>query len=425
MRHIATTCTLLLAFMFSSASAQEFAWTESRFHRVHLRNGNFIDGKLLQANDLNVLLQINSGNMIVKKDMIDRIEFIKVRSIWEKPKLDPPLVKVEISATPKVAGSLKAAPLQPLDAPPSLVKNVGTILDRMKLATREQKEDLTLRLGSLGEQSAPYLASLIDTLPSEDLKERVAAAVIQMKDPAALPVAVRLLDSGSTSVRLKGIRIIGTTGDGDYARHLTALVQDEQPDIRAAAIHAMQLLGDLDTFEGLGYAVWDADAGVRLAAITAVLELGRKHNRMARAVEMLAEGLQRASGRGITDLLSALSRAGAKESWRAAAPFLRDPEVQIRLAAARTLALLAHPESERDVVDQLSQEDDKRVKIELAVAIRNLRSFDAIETLITWLRGEDEDLKRAAVGALQGVSKLDYGFDAARWETWWSQSRPK
>src|SRR5262245_25732182 len=59
--------------------------TELRFHRVHLINGNFIDGQLIKDSPQQVLLQIKAGEMAIRRDLIDRVEFVKMRDRWTPP----------------------------------------------------------------------------------------------------------------------------------------------------------------------------------------------------------------------------------------------------------------------------------------------------------------------------------------------------
>src|SRR6185503_11564542 len=56
-----------------------------RFHRVHLRNGNVIDGNLVALTDNMATLKLSSGEMSIKRGMIEKIEYIKMRSLLERP----------------------------------------------------------------------------------------------------------------------------------------------------------------------------------------------------------------------------------------------------------------------------------------------------------------------------------------------------
>src|SRR6185295_15607172 len=59
-------------------------WIEVRFDRVHLKNGNFIDGRIIARNDLSVTMQIVGGEITFKYGTIDRIEVVKMKDIKQK-----------------------------------------------------------------------------------------------------------------------------------------------------------------------------------------------------------------------------------------------------------------------------------------------------------------------------------------------------
>src|SRR5690349_18092871 len=70
------------AAIFAQDSRDQFQTI--RFHRVHLRNGNVIDGTLLSLTDDMATLRLPSGEMSIKRGMIEKIEFIKMRSLLER-----------------------------------------------------------------------------------------------------------------------------------------------------------------------------------------------------------------------------------------------------------------------------------------------------------------------------------------------------
>src|SRR5579863_8190075 len=64
---------------------QDPVWQEIRFYRVHLRNGNFIDGDLVKQSSKEVVLRLRSGEISIRSDQIDRLEFVKMRDVREVP----------------------------------------------------------------------------------------------------------------------------------------------------------------------------------------------------------------------------------------------------------------------------------------------------------------------------------------------------
>src|SRR6185503_8075123 len=76
---------ILLALpLFCQAQAmncfQDSDTTDLRFYRVHLRNGNFIDGELVKDTANEVLLRLKVGEMAIRRDQIEKVEFVKMKS---------------------------------------------------------------------------------------------------------------------------------------------------------------------------------------------------------------------------------------------------------------------------------------------------------------------------------------------------------
>ena len=88
---------LALLFLLHLAPVQEDTVT---FQRVHLRNGNFIDGTLLDQTEKHVVLEFKFGTITFKRIDIDKIEHITMRSLEEKAPEVPKPVKEPIKKNP-------------------------------------------------------------------------------------------------------------------------------------------------------------------------------------------------------------------------------------------------------------------------------------------------------------------------------------
>src|SRR5579863_3100343 len=80
---------LLAAVGAAAAQQQEPNWVDVRFYRVHLHNGNVVDGQLVKQTDKEVVLLIQGGEIHFRNDVIERLELVKMRSLTEKPLLVP------------------------------------------------------------------------------------------------------------------------------------------------------------------------------------------------------------------------------------------------------------------------------------------------------------------------------------------------
>src|SRR5436190_24328669 len=74
-----------------------------RFYRVHLRNGNVIDGELVKETANEVLLRLKVGEMTIRRDQIEKVEFVKMKSQDTKAIYRPDPRKEPVKEPPKEA----------------------------------------------------------------------------------------------------------------------------------------------------------------------------------------------------------------------------------------------------------------------------------------------------------------------------------
>lgn len=407
----------------ASVFAQDAVWVETRFHRVHLRNGNFIDGKVNGVRDQDVLVDMAAGEMIIRKDSIDRIELIKMRSLGEKPKLDPPLKRPAATRVAVEGPKRRVREAVPPPLDPNMKSNIALIFSRLRIAARDQKPGLVQDLAAQ-EGAAPYLASLLPTL-DEDTGAFVGQTLVRMKDPDANSYLVAALDSDKPHVRIRAIDLLGELGSEAVFPQLRRCMEDEVAVVRVAAMGALSRLADPDALRMIVALMGDSNATLRKAAISHSLTLGSRTGQM----ETVHEGLRLAlgdvrAGDAISDLVWAAGRTGSKPLWSAVAAHLFDADPKVRGAAVEALTALAAPASTETVVQQMRSEDDKGVRLRLALTATALKASDPVPVLIDWLRSNDGDISDAAVKALQGITRQKFGRDYEKWDDWW-QSVPK
>ncbi|HVR83228.1 MAG TPA: hypothetical protein VMU54_02885, partial [Planctomycetota bacterium] len=115
----------MLAFVFGLSTAalcqDDGRWSETQFHRVHLRNGNFVDGKVIRLSDKEVVLKLTPGELCLRMDLVDRIELIKMKSYSEKS------IDIQKPVARPPGGDTKAP--SPSSAPPAAVSTVKLSAD--------------------------------------------------------------------------------------------------------------------------------------------------------------------------------------------------------------------------------------------------------------------------------------------------------
>jgi HEAT repeat protein len=193
--------------------------------------------------------------------------------------------------------------------------------------------------------------------------------------------------------------------------------------VRAAAIESLRLAGDERSLPTIALEMSSKDGVVRASAINACLDLGRRLAKMDLVVGQLKDGILRAQGPVLEDLLEAAGRSGSSELVEPLIRSLKDGDPAVRIKAVGGLTQLRSAAGARAMVQQLKVDDSVAVRIHLAGAAAALKSADAIPVLIENLRDRDQELVRECRQALQTLTKQDHGDDYNSWALWWETAR--
>ena len=425
---------LLGAPAFPQAQAD---WKEVRFHRVHLMNGNFIDGQLVTQTPKLVTLELKVGSISIRMDQIardkqgePRIEFVKVRTVGEPPKPAPKPPEPGGKQVLPFPGGTGATPPPPGPTPGVTFQPTGTtkekvdqILEEVRKADSERKWTVARMLPEAGPGWAPYLTSILEKM--EDATRSMAlSALTTAKDPEAKPLALKLLESKIPGVRSGVARLLGEYEDPGIAGSLHPLLKDPDAVVKSAVLSALQGLKNPDSFAFVSPLMSDSEASVRDQAIRAVLVLTEDKDKILAAFR---DGLDRLQGDARQDLIQALPRAGVKESWQTLAPYLREDSAAIRSAAAQALGQLGAPESVDTLVERMEGEREGTVRVYMAGAARAMKVMKAVDPLITWMTepGATINIKAVCSRALKEITGVTFGPDPEAWSKWWAQNKPK
>src|SRR5689334_13486442 len=108
--------------------------SEIRFHRIHLRNGNFIDGKVTADKPNEVILLMAAGEMAIRRDQIDRVEVVKMKSYNDKAIiLDTPKPKKDDPSAPRTGKVVEVI------TPEQIKRKVDIMILRVKSASGERE----------------------------------------------------------------------------------------------------------------------------------------------------------------------------------------------------------------------------------------------------------------------------------------------
>jgi HEAT repeat protein len=419
----------ITAFLFVLSAArlaagqQDSPFVETRFHRIHLRNGNVIDGDLISKTEKDILLRLKVGEIAIRMDMVDRVEFIKMRSILEKP------VPVETS---KPASGALGNPRDPFTRPPSsrppltvevfaasdeTRQKIDALLVELGPANPENKMSILDNMVSVGMDTGPYVASLLGRIDRADISI-ATAVIVKCKDLRAVPILVKYLASPDPLIRTAAASALGGLGDTGITSDLLPLLSDKDLTVRTTAVTALSDLGGERAFDAILRLSGDPDRQIRSQAIQGSYVLATKLNLTDSLKDGWSRALSQAGPQARIDLLGALGRLKDGEVWRVVSYSLADTQPAVRATAASVLGLLASPESAQALASQASAETDAKVKIAIAQAAGAVGARGAIDSLIRWLRDDDQATRTEALATLKALTSQKFGPDPSAWEDW-------
>ena len=387
-----------------------------RFHRVHLTNGNFIDGQLVKETAASVLLRLRSGEMTIRRDMIDRVEFVKMKDRYQAPIIAPAPKKADVKTDSKPGVKPDAKPIDS-KASPEIQKKVDVMIFKLKNAPGTDKIIPREELEAMGDPAIAYLAS---RAPDMDISmmDVVMQALIVMKTTAANDVLVQLITHEKAAVRSFACTVLGTQSDDNKRTYVRPMLKDRDDRVRATAVTLLGSVTEAEWMEPVGDLLGDESRDVRNSAVQISRRLATKHGLQDKFLSGLVANLNATSDDVRADMVAAIGTLGIKDSWSFLTRMLNDREAKVRAAAASALTALAADESAIEVVEALGRERDATVRLALVQVVIRLRLMKAVEPLIEWLGDTDESVRKAAENALRTLTGESLGQDKEAWANW-------
>lgn len=418
---------LLAATIGRTAVAQDAEWVDVRFHRVFLLNGNFIDGKLVKDTPQAATLLMKSGEMTIRRDMIDRIEFVTIRTRNEKPKAIPAPTGPSTSRKPLPPKPAEPVPDTPLAMNATEVdketrEKVDDILSRMRKAPSDRKGELAGELSSLGVKAAIYLATNLEALDESTLSV-VGSMLGRFSSPKVTEILAKMTLSPRPGVRAEAAAALGSSQDPAMSKVLQPLLRDTDTIIRGIAVESLVRLKAVDAVPEVARVCLDQDRSLRSRAMGGLQTLLTAAGRGGELRAVLFDLVRDAKGGSRADLLTQLGRDSKKEDWSAFARYVDDQEPGVRQTVALVLSNLSAPESAETILGRLSIEKDKWSRMYLAGAVLKLRAYKGIDDLLLWLSDKDPDVKAAAHQALRGLTNQAFDARPELWQNYWNSAR--
>ena len=224
----------------------------------------------------------------------------------------------------------------------------------------------------------------------EDLRVVCVEILGEIKDTAAVPVIITVLDDKRMTMRYTAAKALGSIGDNRATPDLIKLLKDSEGQVR------------LFTAEALGK-IKDRAASKPLAAIVT--------DDPEDKVKMQA--------------LKALDSIAAKDEYPTVIKALSDATPDIRGYAAELLASWQVEEALPEIVKMLKDDRANTVRASCANAVGIYKNMSTFPALIQALGDEYKDVKIYALDSLKKMSGQNFEYDQAAWNHWFELNKAK
>ncbi len=218
-----------------------------------------------------------------------------------------------------------------------------------------------------------YAAAVAETLRAgrphvfEDYDAEAFAGI--REDAAAISVAVAGLSDPDPRVRRVAAEVLGKLRNPELVTPLRASLDDVDEDVRAAVVSSLGHLGVPSAVADIAKRLSDTDAAVRLAATQAMRTLGSPDS--------------------------------------AFSPLLGDSDPAVRAEAAVSLLAVDGSSRPRDVLQQMSSNNDPRLRRIAVRALGHVRSTETCRLVVTRLGDPDPSVRGVVADCLGAMDPED------------------
>jgi HEAT repeat protein len=215
--------------------------------------------------------------------------------------------------------------------------------------------------------------SVQQLLSSEDYGQRISGVnqLRQLEPSVAFELIQPVLSDKNTRVRYAAISQLDTLGGQDLQATLTILrdrlLNDEEPDVQAAAADALGALKLTEAYDDLRRIYYQTREWlVQFSIIAALGELGEP-----RSFDLLQEALKSDTGLVQTAAISSLGELGDVRAVPLLIPFATNSDWQLRYRVAQSLGKLGGTEA-RSTLETLAKDEQEAVAREAQTALQSV-----------------------------------------------------
>ena len=251
-----------------------------------------------------------------------------------------------------------------------------------------------------------------------------ASPAAAQTDPAVKDFKRYFKKAKETVERVEFVRSLEKIDDPGVAKELLKVLKDKEPAVAAAAAEVLGQLPSPEAREPLLVIVEKGKPSEQLAPILRCASKGKWEE----FLPLLRPHLEHKED-GVR--LWAVRAVGSMNDAESLPPIVtlagEDPNPLVRVAAIESIVQMGADQVELCLPPLIAalKDEDTSVQVAGCLALRTLRSKDAIPPLIdTWQNGEGLVLQHIYPTLLE-ITDLQFGADADQWARWWENAKDR
>jgi HEAT repeat protein len=262
-------------------------------------------------------------------------------------------------------------------------------------------------LDTLAQLADPFTAEAVQRLFKDQASNIRAAAVataVSFRDKSILPTLLTMLRDISWEVRLEVVKSLGKLGDATAVQGLCRALLDPDHDVRENAAHALGKLGDERSIQPLVLALMDVQSFVRTAAHNALFRIDRSWKRSDGARSALPQIKAARNHREYWISQSADRLLEQIQPYSEDADTGWKPDSSVREAAAPSQPEKRDAHPALAILMDLLRDPDRDLRLAAAAALGDLREPSAAPGLQIASRDNDPAVRQAAEWAMASLN---------------------
>ncbi len=291
--------------------------------------------------------------------------------------------------------------------------NAGHFSSRRQAATRA--------LCGFGGDALKEMRAILEGNSDQACRQIAIGGLVPMiqaqRTPEALTQFLAWYRVGISGSRETALRTIGVFRSKECLKVLERALGDKATSAQTKAL-VLGALGAMESERAIELVEAELDSNhpmVSLAAIRALTQAGlRGHEHVLRRLERSREPAVR------REALIAQSAFAAGEAWeRRVNAALHSRDHALRMGAAIALERIGSVAA-MEALHGLLDDPSHLVRAEVIECVARLRRPDSVALLVDNLAGETMRLQRRTCEILVGLTGLELGLNARRWQSWWA-----